>query len=180
MSCAGSALGWLWLVAWAGSYSSDSTPGLGTCMCRRCSPKKTKTKKKPTLLNDFHRRVKVSKLSSFYFPLKLSTQNSSSAWKGTLLQASTFMPPNYFLHFNHASGNHRAQPGPSCMLKVHCLERQFCNQPKRRHYAVIIWLGILSFTYLTEGEDAAETKKENILMLFSPKFAPGYSFAIPA
>ena len=33
-------------VVWAGSYSSDSTPSLGTSICRGCSPKKTKKKKK--------------------------------------------------------------------------------------------------------------------------------------
>ena len=33
-------------VAWAGSYSSDSTPGLGTPSCHRCGPKKQKKKKK--------------------------------------------------------------------------------------------------------------------------------------
>ena len=33
-------------VAWAGSYSSDSPPSLETSMCHRCSPKKTKKKKK--------------------------------------------------------------------------------------------------------------------------------------
>ena len=32
-------------VVWAGSYSSDATPSLGTSICRRCS-KKTKKKKK--------------------------------------------------------------------------------------------------------------------------------------
>jgi len=29
----------------AGSYSSDSTPSLGTSICHRCGPKKTKDKK---------------------------------------------------------------------------------------------------------------------------------------
>ena len=33
-------------VAPAGNYSSDSAPSLGTSMCHRCSPKKTKKKKK--------------------------------------------------------------------------------------------------------------------------------------
>ena len=32
-------------------YSSDWTSSLGTSMCRRCGPKKTKKKKKRTLLN---------------------------------------------------------------------------------------------------------------------------------
>ena len=31
-------------VVWAGSYSSDLTPSLGTSICHRCSPKKTKDK----------------------------------------------------------------------------------------------------------------------------------------
>ena len=33
-------------VAQAGSYSSESTPGLGDSMCHRCSHKKKKEKKK--------------------------------------------------------------------------------------------------------------------------------------
>ena len=33
-------------VVQAGSYSSDSTPSLGTPICRECSPEKTKDKKK--------------------------------------------------------------------------------------------------------------------------------------
>ena len=33
-------------VAVAGSCSSDSTPSLGTSICHRCGPKKTKKKKK--------------------------------------------------------------------------------------------------------------------------------------
>ena len=33
-------------VAVAGSYSSDSTPSLGTSTCLWCSPKKTKKRKK--------------------------------------------------------------------------------------------------------------------------------------
>ena len=33
-------------VVWAGSYSSDLTPSLGTSICRECGPKKTKKKKK--------------------------------------------------------------------------------------------------------------------------------------
>ena len=32
-------------VAWAGSYSSDKTPNLGTSICHRNGPKKTKKKK---------------------------------------------------------------------------------------------------------------------------------------
>ena len=36
-------------VAQASGYSSDSTPGLGTSICRRCGPKKTKTKQNKTL-----------------------------------------------------------------------------------------------------------------------------------
>ena len=35
---------WLWL--WAGSYSSDSTPSLGTSICHRYDTKKQKKKKK--------------------------------------------------------------------------------------------------------------------------------------
>ena len=35
-------------VAWTGSYSSDSTPSLGTSICSRCGPKKKK-KEKPHL-----------------------------------------------------------------------------------------------------------------------------------
>ena len=33
-------------VVWAGSYSSDSAPSLGTSICHGCDPKKTKDKKK--------------------------------------------------------------------------------------------------------------------------------------
>ena len=33
-------------MAWAGGYSSDSIPNLGTSMCHGCGPKKTKKKKK--------------------------------------------------------------------------------------------------------------------------------------
>ena len=36
----------LWAMAQAGSYSSDSTPSLGTFICHGRSPKKTKKKKK--------------------------------------------------------------------------------------------------------------------------------------
>ena len=32
-------------VVWAGSYSSDSTPSLGSSICRRCGPQKPKKKK---------------------------------------------------------------------------------------------------------------------------------------
>ena len=34
------------VVVWAGICSSDSTPSLGSSICRRCSPKKQKKKKK--------------------------------------------------------------------------------------------------------------------------------------
>ena len=37
-------------VAYAGGYSSDSTPRLGTSLCRGCSPKKTKRKRKTGVL----------------------------------------------------------------------------------------------------------------------------------
>ena len=33
----------------ASSYSSNWTPSLGTCICRRCCPKKTKDKKKKSI-----------------------------------------------------------------------------------------------------------------------------------
>ena len=33
-------------VVLVGSYSSDSTPSLGTSLCHRCDPKKTEKKKK--------------------------------------------------------------------------------------------------------------------------------------
>ena len=33
-------------MVWAGSYSSNSTPSLGTSICHGCSPKNTKKKKK--------------------------------------------------------------------------------------------------------------------------------------
>ena len=33
-------------VVWASSYSSDSTPSLGTSICCRCNPKKKEKKKK--------------------------------------------------------------------------------------------------------------------------------------
>ena len=122
---------------------------------------------------------KVSKLSSFYFPLKFHLQNNFSVEKRTLLQVITLMPLNYFPRFNDAPWNLRARPSPSHMFKVHCLGKQFRNQPQRCHYAVIIWLVILSFTYLMECEDVAETKRKTFYCSFS-KFTPGYSFAIPA
>lgn len=103
---------------------------------------------------------KVSKFSSFYFPLKFHLQNNFSLEKRTLLQVITLMPLNYFPCFNDAPWNLRARPSPSHMLKVRCLEKQFCNQLQRCHYAVIIWLVILSFTYLMECEDVAETKRK--------------------
>ena len=34
------------VVAWTGSYRSDSTPSLGTSICRKCGPLKKKKKKK--------------------------------------------------------------------------------------------------------------------------------------
>ena len=37
-------------VVQVGKGSSDSTPGLGTSICCRCSPKKTKKKKETNLL----------------------------------------------------------------------------------------------------------------------------------
>ena len=40
-------------VAQAGSYSSNSTPSLGTSMCYRCSPKKKKTKQNKNEHNRF-------------------------------------------------------------------------------------------------------------------------------
>ena len=33
-------------MEWAGGYSSNLTPGLGTHICRGCGPKKKKKKKK--------------------------------------------------------------------------------------------------------------------------------------
>ena len=33
-------------LAWASGYSSDSTPSLGTSICRRCSPKKNNNNNK--------------------------------------------------------------------------------------------------------------------------------------
>ena len=43
-------------VVYASSFSSDWTPSLGTSICSRCSPKKTKDKKKkrkePSILKD--------------------------------------------------------------------------------------------------------------------------------
>ena len=36
-------------VIWAGSYSSDSTPGLRPSICHRCAPKKTKNKQTKTI-----------------------------------------------------------------------------------------------------------------------------------
>ena len=41
------ALPWLWRRA--GGHSSDSAPGLGTSICLRCGPKKTKKKKKTSV-----------------------------------------------------------------------------------------------------------------------------------
>ena len=35
-------------VAWAAGYSSDSTPSLGTSICRRCGPKDQKKRCGPT------------------------------------------------------------------------------------------------------------------------------------
>ena len=38
-------------VVYANSYSSDLTPSLGTSICHRCGPRKTKRKKKPIFWN---------------------------------------------------------------------------------------------------------------------------------
>ena len=59
MSCGaghrcGSDLALLLLWQKAGSYCSDSTPSLGTCICCKCSPKKTKKRKRkedPSILS---------------------------------------------------------------------------------------------------------------------------------
>ena len=44
------------VVVQAGSYSSDSTPGLGTSICHGCGPKKTKKKKIMVPKNKLHLR----------------------------------------------------------------------------------------------------------------------------
>ena len=57
-------------VAKSGSYSSNSAPSLGTSMCRRCDPKKTKRQKKkkndlliyPTVDEFFHRKEENSRI----------------------------------------------------------------------------------------------------------------------
>ena len=41
-------------VVQAGSYSSDSTPGLGSSICCRCSPKKTKKEKRSNHCDEPH------------------------------------------------------------------------------------------------------------------------------
>ena len=50
-------------TAVAGSYRSDSTPSLGTSICRRCSPKKTKKKKKSRFEKTL---AEVRQLSSYF------------------------------------------------------------------------------------------------------------------
>ena len=65
-------------VVWAGSCSSDSTPYLGTSICRRCSPKKAKRhthKKIPTtkawpsgITTEFPRWSLCFSLSLFHTP----------------------------------------------------------------------------------------------------------------
>ena len=52
----GSDLALLWLVVPAQDCSSDSTPSLGTCICCRCGPKKTKRQK---IHKFYHRRLGV-------------------------------------------------------------------------------------------------------------------------
>ena len=41
--------------AWASSYSSNSVPSLGTSICRECSPKKQKKKKRSINSDSFER-----------------------------------------------------------------------------------------------------------------------------
>ena len=41
-------------VVWASGYSSDWTPSLGTFICHRCSPKKTKKKEKYLIYSKEH------------------------------------------------------------------------------------------------------------------------------
>ena len=45
-------------VAVAGSYSSDSTPSLGTSICPGCSPKKTKRRRKKKSTNKRKSKLK--------------------------------------------------------------------------------------------------------------------------
>ena len=50
----------------AGGYSSDWTPGLGTSVCHRCSPKKTKRqkKRKEKALGGVHSRLDIEEKKS--------------------------------------------------------------------------------------------------------------------
>ena len=57
-------------VAEGGSYSSDSTPSLGTSLCHRCSPKKKK-KRKQSLLH--HIQMPKGKL---YYLLMIQKRDS--------------------------------------------------------------------------------------------------------
>ena len=53
-------------VAMASSYSSDSTPSLGTSICIRCGPKNTRKKKKKV-------GRKEGEEPLFYFQIKLNS-----------------------------------------------------------------------------------------------------------
>ena len=55
-------------VAWAGSYSSDSTPGLRICICCRCGQKKRKKRNK-------HRDVGKTRRQKSMFQMKVQEQN---------------------------------------------------------------------------------------------------------
>lgn len=88
-----------------------------------------------------HHKVKLSQLclpleNFAYKTFYLSEQMPSC-------RSAPSKPLNYSLHSNYAPGKCRNPSHPFHMLKVQCSERQFCNQPKRCHYAVIIWLVIL-------------------------------------
>ena len=63
-------------VAWASSYSSDSTPSLGTSICHECGPKKTKKKKKSLLwLNILPIPLRIKPKLLFCF-----TQSCKTLW----------------------------------------------------------------------------------------------------
>ena len=79
------------VVAWAGSCSSDSTPGLGTSMCYRCGPKKTKKKK----VQRKKRKISVTEVNR-------KTQNSNHV----LISVISFIFNNtrdchYYPHFTN-------------------------------------------------------------------------------
>ena len=76
-------------VTQAGDYSSDSAPSLGTCICRRLSPKKTKKKKKKKNVETHH---------PFIFPEPRTLCPSHSPLRGNrTLNTLVSQPPNAIL-----------------------------------------------------------------------------------